>query len=103
MQVEFVVDLLKRLRDEGVKRIEVKKEAEEAWYDTVQGISNATLFTKAVSSWYMGSNIPGKKREQLNYIGGISGYMDACGDGTKDWSKFDVVTTMPKMEMPVVR
>ena len=101
MQVEFVVDLVKRLRDQGVQRIEVKKEAEDAWYETVQSISNATLFTKAVS-WYMGSNIPGKKREQLNYIGGIKGYMDACDEGTKDWSNFED-NPMPRQEMPVVR
>ncbi|KAH7037060.1 uncharacterized protein B0I36DRAFT_236193, partial [Microdochium trichocladiopsis] len=61
MQVDFLVDVLKRLRDEGVQRIEANKAAEDAWYETVQGISNATVFAKA-NSWYMGSNIPGKKR-----------------------------------------
>lgn len=101
MQVDFVVGLVKRLRDEGVNCIEVKKEAEDSWYNTVQTISNATLFTKA-ESWYMGSNIPGKKREQLNYIGGLSGYMDACNNGTKDWTNFSV-DLMPKRQMPVVR
>jgi hypothetical protein len=101
MQVDFVVDLVKRLRDEGVQCIDAKKEAEDVWYKTVQDISNATLFTKAVS-WYMGSNIPGKKREQLNYIGGIKCYMDACIEGTKDWSNFDI-KPLPKQEMPIVR
>lgn len=29
-------------------------------------------------SWYMGANIPGKKREQLNYLNGIEQYVREC-------------------------
>lgn len=56
----------------------------------------------------MGSNIPGKKREQLNYLGGLTTYMDACKDGLKDWSHFEVNKrdegkSMVKEDIPVVR
>ena len=108
MQVDFVTDILRRMRNETIYFIEPRKFAEEQWYTTIQDISNATLFTKAVS-WYMGSNIPGKKREQLNYLGGLTNYMDACREGLKDWSNFSVKKSndgphdMAKKDMPVVR
>lgn len=101
MQVDFVADVLQKLRAENINYIESTRDAEQTWYNTVQEISNATLFVKAVS-WYMGSNIPGKKREQTNYLGGLSGYMDACKNGTKDWSNFEV-KGMARDQMPVVR
>lgn len=55
-------------------------------------MNDATLFPLNDScSWYLGANIPGKKREPLNYIGGIGLYAQSCKDGTKDWTNFDVV------------
>ncbi|KAF2650920.1 cyclopentanone monooxygenase [Lophiostoma macrostomum CBS 122681] len=108
MQVEFVAETLARLRDESIYFIETRPSAEEQWNDIIQDMSSKTLFRKA-TSWYMGSNIPGKKREQLNYIGGIKGYMEACRNGLKDWSHFDVLqdekcrSGISKEQMPVVR
>lgn len=54
-------------------------------------MNEATLFRKNDSSWYLGANIPGKPKEQLNYVGGIPPYMKACREGTSDWRNFDVV------------
>ena len=108
MQVEVVTDLLKKLRDEAIYYIEAKPFAEAQWGKTCQDISDATVFKKA-NSWYVGSNIPGKKREQLNYLGGLPGYIDACRDGLKDWTNFEVrrvegdAKPMAKEDMPVVR
>ena len=39
---------------------------EEAWGDHVAELVGATLFPRA-QSWFMGANIPGKKREMLAY------------------------------------
>lgn len=101
MQVDFVVDFVKRLCDEGVQCIDVKKEVEDVWYKIVQDISNVIFFIKVVL-WYMGLNIFGKKREQLNYIGGIKCYMDVCIEGIKDWFNFDIKFLL-KQEMFIVR
>ncbi|KAI1259003.1 hypothetical protein F5Y18DRAFT_322388 [Xylariaceae sp. FL1019] len=90
MQGDIVADLLVKLRDNNVETIEPKPAAERTWKQVVQGINDVTLFHLSESSWYMGANIPGKKVEQLNYLGGIVPYQAACRDALKDWSDFDV-------------
>jgi hypothetical protein len=49
-----------------------------------------TLFP-LTDSWYMGANIPGKKREQLNYLRGISNYDKACRASLEHFQEFDLV------------
>ncbi|KIW73680.1 hypothetical protein PV04_01778 [Phialophora macrospora] len=67
-QVDIVIDLVRKLEDEGIKSIEAKREAEEQWKQAIQEANDQTLLP-LTDSWYMGANIPGKKREQLNYLG----------------------------------
>ncbi|GKT48642.1 uncharacterized protein ColSpa_08823 [Colletotrichum spaethianum] len=57
----------------------------------VLDMNEASLFSKNESSWYMGVNIPGKKTEQLNYLGDIPEYIKACKEGTSDWENFEIV------------
>ncbi|KAI0140520.1 hypothetical protein GGR57DRAFT_488027 [Xylariaceae sp. FL1272] len=90
MQGDIIADLLVKLRDQNVETIEPKPAAEKKWNQIVQGMNDATLFHLSENSWYMGANIPGKKVEQLNYLGGIAPYQAACRDALKDWSDFDV-------------
>ncbi|KAL2883507.1 hypothetical protein SGCOL_001190 [Colletotrichum sp. CLE4] len=90
-QVELITDFLVKLRAEKVTSIEPRRSAEELWKKRVQAIHEALLFSKSDTSWYVGGNIPGKKKEQLNYLGGIPQYLQECREGTNDWSNFDVV------------
>ncbi|KAJ3950039.1 uncharacterized protein N0V96_001175 [Colletotrichum fioriniae] len=90
-QVDFITDFLVKLRMEKITSIEPRRSAEEHWKKTVQAIHEALLFSKSDTSWYVGGNIPGKKKEQLNYLGGIPQYLKECREGTKDWSNFNVV------------
>jgi cation diffusion facilitator CzcD-associated flavoprotein CzcO len=83
VQGDLVVDLLVRLRDEGVTRIEATPDAEERWNEQVQGIASMTLFPRA-ESWYMGANIPGKPRQMLNWPGGLQLYLEACRAAADD-------------------
>jgi hypothetical protein len=76
-QVDIVIDLLKKLRSEGIKSIEAQRNAEEQWKQAIQEANDRTLLP-LTDSWYMGANIPGKKREQLNYLGGIEKYEKEC-------------------------
>ncbi|VUC21570.1 unnamed protein product [Clonostachys rosea] len=89
-QVEIVAGLLSKLKEEEIHTIEPRRAAELQWKTLCQDISDSLLFRLNDSSWYLGANIPGKKREQLNYLGGMIGYRAACKDGLKDWSKFEV-------------
>lgn len=52
---------------------------------------NETTLFPLTNSWYMGDNIPGKKREQLNYLAGIEVYETACRAALQEWDGFDIV------------
>jgi cyclohexanone monooxygenase len=77
LQGDVVIACIEHLRRNKLRRIEATREAEEAWRDHVSGIANQTLFPRA-QSWYMGANIPGKKREMLCYPGGLPLYLRQC-------------------------
>ena len=63
-QVDFVTDLLCHSRDHGDDTIEVDQAAEEDWTGLIdRGASRKPAFS--VSSYYFGSNIPGKPRKYL--------------------------------------
>lgn len=57
--------------------MEAKREAEEKWKQNIQESNDKTLMP-LTDSWYMGANIPGKKSEQLNYLGGLKNYEREC-------------------------
>ena len=75
-QGDYIVECLVYMRERGLSRIEATPEAEEAWRQQCLELVKPTLFPKA-DSWYMGANIPGKKREILMYTGGVPMYMEA--------------------------
>jgi len=52
--------------------------------------SDKSLFP-LTSSWYMGSNIDGKPREQLSYAGGLPLYTKECRETLQNWKGFVVV------------
>jgi len=63
-QVDFIVDTLVYARDHGYDTIEVGPDAEERWTSMVdRGAAVAPSF--GASSYYFGSNIPGKPRKYL--------------------------------------
>jgi cation diffusion facilitator CzcD-associated flavoprotein CzcO len=66
LQGDWVVELLVHLRDHDLTRIEATSAAAASWTAQVDAVGAATLIVKA-DSWYMGANIPGKKRQLLNY------------------------------------
>jgi hypothetical protein len=95
VQVDIVVDLLKKLQDEDIKSIEPQRSAEEGWKQAIQDANEKTLLP-LTDSWYMGANIPGKKREQLNYLGGIEQYERECRSALSTLQGFTVVHSTDK-------
>jgi hypothetical protein len=67
-QVDFVTDTLVYVRDQGCDTIEVDPAAEERWTNMVD--ANASLGPFGESSYYFGTNIPGKPRRYLLNSGG---------------------------------
>ena len=75
--VDFVIDSIVHMREQGFAMMEPTREAEDEWVDHVQEAANRTLFPRA-NSWYMGANIPGKPRLFMPYIGGVGRYRQIC-------------------------
>ncbi|KAJ5521067.1 hypothetical protein N7463_001520 [Penicillium fimorum] len=73
VQADWMVNLLVKMRHEGIKRFDADKVAETKWKVTVHDLSSKGL-RHYTDSWYNGANIPGKPREPLNYAGGIPMY-----------------------------
>ena len=67
-QVDFVTDTLVYLRDHGYDTIEVDRAAEDGWTNMVD--RGAALSPFGESSYFFGTNIPGKPRKYLLNAGG---------------------------------
>jgi len=77
--VDWITDCVAHLRERGVTRIEADAAAEDAWVDHANEAADATLYPLA-NSWYVGANIPGKRRVFMPYAGGVGPYREICDD-----------------------
>ena len=66
VQGEWVVELLRHMRDNGLSRVSTDDATAQAWTAHLAELADSTLFGRT-DSWYMGANIPGKRRQLLNY------------------------------------
>jgi cyclohexanone monooxygenase len=74
--VNWIADCITYMREKGYSRIEATPEAESAWVDHVDEVAHRTLFPTC-NSWYLGSNIPGKPRRFMPYLG-FPPYVEKC-------------------------
>ncbi len=72
---DWVRECLTYMRANGYTRIEARQDAEDAWTEHASSLTEGMLFTKT-KSWFMGTNIPGKKRGFLFYAGGAPAFRD---------------------------
>jgi cation diffusion facilitator CzcD-associated flavoprotein CzcO/acetyl esterase/lipase len=77
--VDWIAACLVHLRAEGMTTIEPTEPAEAGWATHLNDCAQITLFPKA-DSWYMGTNVPGKPRVLLPYVGGVDAYRKACDE-----------------------
>jgi cation diffusion facilitator CzcD-associated flavoprotein CzcO/acetyl esterase/lipase len=77
--VDWIGDCLSHLRQRGASVIEPTDTAESGWMQHCDDCAAITLHPRA-NSWYMGSNVPGKHRGLLPYIGGVDAYRKACDE-----------------------
>ena len=75
--VEWIADVIHYMEDNGLESIEPEKAREDEWREMVEGIANSTLLPKT-NTWYTGSNIPGKPRSFMVYLGGGAAYKQEC-------------------------
>jgi len=77
--VDWVADCVQWMRERDLAEIEATEAAEDEWVRHVEEVGNMTLYPTA-DSWYMGSNVPGKPRVLLAYVGGVGAYRQLCDD-----------------------
>jgi cyclohexanone monooxygenase len=77
--VDWIVRCIGYLRDRGLATIEPTADGEDAWVEHVRAVGDASLYPRA-QSWYMGTNIPGKPRVLMPYVGGVGTYRAVCDD-----------------------
>jgi len=80
--VDWVTALLARMQANGQASVEATAAAQEDWVAHVNEVAHRTLYPQA-NSWYMGANIPGKKRQLINFPS-MSAYAAICDQVARD-------------------
>lgn len=78
-QVDWISGCIDYARNNGKSLVEATKEFEDAWVEHHDETAAKTLVVKT-DSWYMGSNVEGKPRRLLSYIGGVGNYHAKCDE-----------------------
>jgi cation diffusion facilitator CzcD-associated flavoprotein CzcO len=79
MIVEWITDCIRYVREKGYARITPTAQAEEAWVQHAAELAEGSLFA-AGNSWFVGANIPGKKRVFLLYANTVPAYRKKCAE-----------------------
>ena len=75
--VEWISECIRYMREKNFARIAPTPEAEEAWVEHANELAAGTLLSDA-NSWFVGANIPGKKRVFLLYANTAPAYRAKC-------------------------
>jgi cation diffusion facilitator CzcD-associated flavoprotein CzcO len=77
--VNWITDCLAHMQGQGLSRVEPEPEAQETWVAHVNEIADLSM-RSTCSSWYLGSNVDGKPRVFMPYIGGFPAYTRKCDE-----------------------
>lgn len=87
MEVDWICNAIEKMQKEGIESIEPTQQAAGQWREQVFQASQRTLYPKT-DSWYMGANIPGKRREPLIWLGGMPSWWKCCTEALENWDGF---------------
>jgi cation diffusion facilitator CzcD-associated flavoprotein CzcO len=77
--VEMIADLMLFMRKNGKRAVEPTEDAETKWIEHVDSLVAGTIrASEACDSWYLGSNVAGKRRKYMTYVGGQIAYRQEC-------------------------
>jgi cyclohexanone monooxygenase len=77
--VDWMLDCMAHLRDLGAATVEPIQTYEDEWIEHVNEVSKVSL-RSTCSSWYVGTNIAGRPRVFMPYIGGFPVYVQKCNE-----------------------
>jgi cyclohexanone monooxygenase len=75
--VKWITKCIDYLTKHHIDSIEPTINAQNDWMDHVELTASQTLYATS-NSWYNGSNIPGKPRVFMPYVGGFYNYLKMC-------------------------
>ncbi|KAL2113291.1 hypothetical protein VUR80DRAFT_4616 [Thermomyces stellatus] len=91
IQGDWIIKTLVHMRANGYARIDPERYAEKDWARRTNEACSKTLLSQNETTWYMGSNVPGKPREALNYVAGLPSYQQALDECSSDgWTGFHI-------------
>jgi cation diffusion facilitator CzcD-associated flavoprotein CzcO len=77
--VEWITGCLVYLVSNGHRSIEAEPAAQAEWVDHAASLVQGTIRnSEGCNSWYVGANVPGKRRIHMPYIGGLPAYRAKC-------------------------
>lgn len=79
IQADWITDAIIYTQRNNLRYMYAAPDAEVAWREHVNELQDLTLLKGSKSSWYVGTNIPGKKAEALIYLGGVPKYLEELG------------------------
>ncbi len=89
--VDWITDCISFMRNAGRTEIEANLDAENDWTVHVDEVAQRTL-RYGCNSWYVGANVPGKKRVFLPYAGGLPRYSEKCQEvASREYEGFDLI------------
>ncbi len=74
--VDWIADCIAYVNQKGVARIDATREAQDEWVAHVIDVGDTSVYPHC-NSWYLGSNIPGKPRVFMPYLG-FPAYAEKC-------------------------
>ena len=77
--VEWIAQCIEYMRTTGRSTIEAEQDSQQNWVAHVNAVADSTLYPRA-NSWYNGSNVPGKPRVFMPYVGGVGTYRNKCDE-----------------------
>jgi cyclohexanone monooxygenase len=77
--VDWMLDCMAHLRDVNAATVEPIQTYEDEWIEHVNEVSKVSL-RSTCSSWYVGTNIAGRPRVFMPYIGGFPVYVQKCNE-----------------------
>lgn len=90
VQGRWIAETIKLMEEKSIKSIDPTLEAQKAWKDKINALSNQSLVPTVPSTW-MGGTFPGKPFEQLNYTGGLPTYKEEINGVLPELKGFNVV------------
>ena len=79
--VDWIADCLSYLIENDHSTIEATADAVEGWVAHVNEVAEGTMYVAPdCNSWYLGSNIEGKARVFMPYVGGLGRYRQRCDE-----------------------